>query len=575
MQSPEAYQVTVSSRIAPFVLAAATLVFATNRTFAQQHEDFDSYPTNMQVIGHGGWEGWGGSASAGAMVSSAQWVSPSNSIDINGASDLVHQYSGYTSGRWVYRAKQYIPSSMSGAPYFILLSQYPTSPIWAVQVSFNSVSGNVEADAGGATAGATTPIVFDRWVDIDVVIDLTADWVQFYYDGVLLDDPAVPDHPVLGGGWAWTKGPFGADNGPLDIAAVDLFANNATSIYYDEVSLQRETKWREDFDTYAAGSQAIGQGGWDGWGSSAAAGALVSSMQSFGPGHSIDVNGATDLVHQYSGYTSGQWEYHAKLYIPSGMTGSPYFILLSQYPTNPIWAVQVAFNSVTGNVEADAGGATAGATTPIVFDRWVDIQVMIDFDADWVQLYYDNTLLDDPAVPDHPVLGGGWAWTKGPFGADNGPLDIAAVDLFANNATSIYYDDISLCPALAGVRNYGEASPGSSGSAHIYALDHAIAPSSTFGFGCRNAPASTAGAFEVALADYQHGLPIAGITVFVDPTPVLLSLPIMTSGAGGHSLKTPLLSGYAGITLYTQYVFLDPNPSGPLSATEGLEIGIQ
>ncbi|MCO5242551.1 MAG: immune inhibitor A [Anaerolineae bacterium] len=72
-------------------------------------DNFDSYATGSQLIGQGGWEGWDGSAAAGALTSNAQALSAPNSADILGATDLVHQYSGYTSGKWVYTAMQYIP----------------------------------------------------------------------------------------------------------------------------------------------------------------------------------------------------------------------------------------------------------------------------------------------------------------------------------------------------------------------------------------------------------------------------------------------------------------------------------
>jgi hypothetical protein len=113
-----------TSQLTSIVLAFAAMTGLPELATGQQHEDFDAYTANSQVVGQGGWEEWG--PGAGAIVSNAQSLSAGNSIDINGASDLVHQYSGYTSGTWEYTAWQYIPMAMSGKTYFILRSSFGT-----------------------------------------------------------------------------------------------------------------------------------------------------------------------------------------------------------------------------------------------------------------------------------------------------------------------------------------------------------------------------------------------------------------------------------------------------------------
>ena len=67
------------------------------------------------------------------------------------------------------------------------------------------------------------------------------------------------------------------------------------------LSTQALAQQFEGFDTYAASSQVVGQGGWEEWG--AGAGALVSTTQSLSSKNSIDIKGGSDLIHQYSGYT--------------------------------------------------------------------------------------------------------------------------------------------------------------------------------------------------------------------------------------------------------------------------------
>ncbi len=186
-------------------------------------DDFDSYATGAQLHGLGGWFGWGNDVAFGALTSDVQARSVLNSADINGNSDLVHPYT-QTSGIWTYTAWQYIPGSFSGTSYFIMLNQYDhacTPCNWSVQVNFNSATG-LMTDDGGANS---MPYVTDAWAKIEVVVDLDADTQTFFYNGNILYSGV------------WNGYISGAGGGSDVIAAVDLFANGASTIYYDDLSL--------------------------------------------------------------------------------------------------------------------------------------------------------------------------------------------------------------------------------------------------------------------------------------------------------------------------------------------------
>jgi PKD domain len=195
--------------------------------------------------------------------------------------------------------------------------------------------------------------------------------------------------------------------------------------------------WTDNFDSYANGQFLDGgtdDGGWKGWDNVPSSGAYVTNSQSVSTPNSVDVNGATDLVHEYEGYTTGKWIYRAMQYIPTDFTGNTYFILLSDYTDgagqNNKWALVIRFDQVNQYVESEADAVT----TPLITGQWVELRTQIDLDTDWFQFYYGNTLLIEKA------------WTAGWNNAGDGFLVIDAVDLFANTATSVYYDDISLLP---------------------------------------------------------------------------------------------------------------------------------
>lgn len=184
-------------------------------------DHFDTYATGSQMHGQGGWVGWDNVPGAGAMTTSAQARTPLNSVEIVGASDLVHLYTGHT-GTWTYTAWQYLPSTLVGETYFIMLNTYnhggPYN--WSVQVNFN---GGTDTVTNEGLTGGSLPILYDQWVEIRLVIDLVADVQTFYYGGSML----------YTGTWSGEV----SGSGALQITAVDLFANGASSAFYDDISL--------------------------------------------------------------------------------------------------------------------------------------------------------------------------------------------------------------------------------------------------------------------------------------------------------------------------------------------------
>jgi hypothetical protein len=176
-------------------------------------------------------------------------------------------------------------------------------------------------------------------------------------------------------------------------------------------------------------------GGWKSWDNAPTSGAYVTNTQTFSSPNSVDINGASDLVHEYQGYTTGQWVYRCMVYVPTDFTGLASFMLLSDYMDgagqNNKWALVIQFDSTNQVVES----YNDLVTTPLITGEWVELRTEIDLDSDWFQFYYDNSLLIEKA------------WTPCWNNAGNGFLVIDAIDLFTNTTSSIYYDEMSLVPA--------------------------------------------------------------------------------------------------------------------------------
>jgi hypothetical protein len=205
--------------IAAIGLALTIPVIASAADFA---EDFDAYPTGTSMHGVNGWKGWDNNPAFTAFTTDVQALSGPNSVAIAPTSDLVHEFTGATSGTWHVIAWQYIPSSLNGAQYLLLLNTYNDGgPYnWSTQLRFQD---GVVTNDGDAT---TFPILFDEWVEIRVEINLDADLQSIYYAGSFLTQTS------------WTEGVSGA--GVLNIGAIDLYSAGASDIYYDDILVEEQ-----------------------------------------------------------------------------------------------------------------------------------------------------------------------------------------------------------------------------------------------------------------------------------------------------------------------------------------------
>jgi hypothetical protein len=201
-----------------------------------------------------------------------------------------------------------------------------------------------------------------------------------------------------------------------------------------------QADWFDNFDGYLPGS-INGQGGWSGWDNTPAAAGEVSSAQSLSPTQSQANFGGHDSVREYAGYTAGQWVYSAWTYLPTGATGVPYFIMLNRYvvddgvpPGEPkAWSIQIPMDLGTDLLNDDM--AAGDENIPLIRNQWVKLQLDIDLDNNTVDTYYGATFVSTHRWYDP--------------GDVNAHAAIEAVDLWANSADRIYYDDMSLTPEPA------------------------------------------------------------------------------------------------------------------------------
>jgi hypothetical protein len=197
------------------------LLVACSAASAQWADDFDSYPDGTLLYEVNGWTGWDGASGAAGTVTNAQAFSAPHSIAVSGTGDAVHPFSGYDSGVWTFTAYQYIPDTLDALTYFILNDVYNHGgPYdWAVEMHMDPATGLVTEIAHND--GSSTPILYNQWVEIRTLIDLDNNYMENYYNGVMLASGV------------WDVG----GDGLVELQNVDLYAPHTETVYYDNFSL--------------------------------------------------------------------------------------------------------------------------------------------------------------------------------------------------------------------------------------------------------------------------------------------------------------------------------------------------
>lgn len=177
------------------VAVMAGVLLAGTVSHADFIEDFDSYTAGP--ADQGGWKGWDNTEAAEGVISTDYSSSSPNSLEIFGAADAVHEFTGSTSGQWEFTVQQYIPSTSSGETFVMLMNDYVDGgPYdWATELRYDMTTTDTVYSRFGIE-GASLPILRDQWVELKFVIDLTANTVSEYYDGDFLNT-----HAWSWGGW--------------------------------------------------------------------------------------------------------------------------------------------------------------------------------------------------------------------------------------------------------------------------------------------------------------------------------------------------------------------------------------
>jgi hypothetical protein len=320
-----------------------------------------------------------------AQISDEQATSGTKSIKVDGISDLILKLGNKTSGAYLIDFNYYVPVGM-GAYYNIQHYEAPGIE-WAFEIYFKA-DGTGFMNAGGDNA-ATFSYTQGEWFTIENYIDLDADWAQVYFDDVLIHE------------WQYSLQAQG-EPGLLQLGAVNFYAGVVTgsgetpTYYLDDISFDADNEqvlYYNEFDAFTPGDYiaVVDPDWWTTWSNTpgTAEDALISNEQSSSPENSIKVDGTSDLVFKMGNKTSGKYILDFEYYVPAAF--GAYYNLQHYESPGVEWALEVYF-ATDGTGTINAGGENA-ATFTYNHDEWIEITNVVDLDADWAELYFDDVLI--------------------------------------------------------------------------------------------------------------------------------------------------------------------------------------
>ena len=376
-------------------------------------DNFDAY-TAGEALGPGAswWTTWSGTegGSEDALVSADFAYSGANSalIPEGGTTDAILKLGNLTTGKYHLTWQMYIPDTKIG--YYNIQESETPGVAWNYEVYFGNVTSGTGDIIAPTTATFTYPV--GEWFEAEHIIDLDANTMEIYYDGVL-----VLEYEYLG-----------------SIGAIDFYSAAANNkCYIDDVVLMEELPaaacaipgaiFCDNIDTYTAGD-AVGPYAdwWSTW-SGVEGGAedgIVSDDYAFSGDNSVLIpgTGTTDALLLLDNMTTGIKRLEWQMYIPSGKTA--YYNIQESEVAGIAWNLELYFGDVTEG-QGEFTVPAAGPTFTYPVDEWFLVEHIVDLDADNIKVYIDGVMVLDAAYTG----------------------SLGSVDCFSWSASNTYYlDDI-------------------------------------------------------------------------------------------------------------------------------------
>ena len=360
------------------------------------NDGFESYTVGgyLAVQNPTWWTTWSNAPGTGedAIISTAFANSPTKSVlvdETGGPTDLLLKLGDKSTGKYELKWMMYIESTKAG---YYNIQHFESPGIEYAMEAYFRTDGSGELLAGSATF---IPFTYpkDTWFEVKHLIDLDADNIKCYVNGVMVSE------------WPFSY-QAGSTTGTKQLGGVDFFAGakantgESPKFFFDDVTYQvmPTVLLQEDMESYALNSYlAVENPTWfTTWSNAPGTGedALIKGAFASSPTKSalIDLTGgATDLILKLGDKVTGKYELTWSAYVETGFSG--YYNIQHFQSPGIEWAMDVYFLT-DGSAQLSAGSAT-----PFLFtypkDTWFQIKHLIDLDADNIKLYVNGTLIHE------------------------------------------------------------------------------------------------------------------------------------------------------------------------------------
>ncbi|NQV18637.1 MAG: T9SS type A sorting domain-containing protein [Armatimonadetes bacterium] len=190
-------------------------------------DDFESYNVGEYLaVQSDYWTTWSNAPGGpeDAFVSEEQALSGTQSVKIDGSSDVVLIMDNYTSGCYSMDLNMYVVSGNTA--HFNLQKTNTPGEQWAMEIYFD-VNGEACVYAGAAAA-CVFPFDFDTWMNFEIIADLDNDLGELCFNGTLLHT------------WQWSLTTWGVP-GLLSLGGMNMYAwasaGNNPLYYFDDITL--------------------------------------------------------------------------------------------------------------------------------------------------------------------------------------------------------------------------------------------------------------------------------------------------------------------------------------------------
>jgi len=326
------------------------------------------------------WSGAEGGAEDGTVTDEYAYSGANSAlIPEGGTTDVILKLGNQSAGKWRLQWQMFVPDAKE-AYYNIQESETP-GVAWNMEVYFGqTVSGTGEFTV---PVGPSFTYPIGAWFLVEHIIDLDANTIQVYIDGILTLDDAY-------GG---------------SIGAIDFYSVSVDNRYFlDDVLFEEilpaepcdipDAVFCDNIDTYTAGD-AVGPYAdwWSTW-SGVEGGAedgLVSDDQAYSNENSVLIpeGGSTDVILKLGDLSSGKYRLEWQMYVPSAKEA--YYNIQETEVPGVAWNLELYFGQTVegeGVFTVPAGGPTF--TYPV--DAWFRVEHIVDLDANTIEVLINGVL---------------------------------------------------------------------------------------------------------------------------------------------------------------------------------------